>query len=121
MKLTDEQLHTLRHMLGINTPNDAAPRPYRNYAAVTIGDGAFLELEQLGAVERYEPRTPTEYHWYRCTEAGRAAAMRSHSQIRRTKSQRTYSLFLDIRDSYPDLTFREFLTCSDFAEARARA
>lgn len=26
MKLTNEQLHTLRHMLGINTPYDREPR-----------------------------------------------------------------------------------------------
>src|SRR5688572_23336647 len=29
--LTSEQLDTLRHMLGINTPHDRQPKPYRDY------------------------------------------------------------------------------------------
>ena len=38
MKLTDDQLDTLRHMLGINTPNDRIPRPYRNYYCADKGE-----------------------------------------------------------------------------------
>ncbi len=37
MAQNDKQLHTMRHMLGINTPYDAEPEPYRNYAAVAPG------------------------------------------------------------------------------------
>ena len=121
MDLTNNQLYTLRHMLGINTPNDRVPRPYRNYAAVTPEDPEYIELKRLGAVERYVCQGSAEYHWYRCTEAGKLAAMRSHRKIRRTKSQRRYVKFLDVSDCYQDLTFREFLTHPYFKDARESA
>lgn len=121
MNLTKAQLHTLRHMLGINTPNDRVPRPYRNHAAVPPGDPEYIELERLGAVERYTCRGSAEYHWYQCTEAGKLAAMRSHRAIRRTKPQRRYVKYLDMSDCYQDLTFKEFLTHPYFKEARESA
>jgi hypothetical protein len=109
--MTDSQLHTLRHMLGINTPDDRVPRPYRNYAAVNPGDPEFLELERLGMVERYgEACAFGEYDWYRCTDAGYQAAIASHRKIRNKKSARVYAKFLDVRDALNGLTFREFLT-----------
>ena len=120
MKLTNNQLHTLRHMLGINTPNDRVPKPYRDYAAVSPGDAEFLELERLGAVERYTVSLG-EYTYFRCTEAGKLAAMRSHRAIRKGKPQRRYSVYLDICDSYQDLTFKDFLTNPKFKEARDNA
>lgn len=124
MNLTDDQLHTLRHMLGINTPNDRMPRPYRNYAAVNPGDAEFAELERLGAVECYR-RAGTvsgfEYDYFRCTEAGELAARRSHRKIRRTKSQRVYAKYLDISDVFPDLTFGEFLKLPEFSDSRREA
>jgi len=121
MDLNDAQLHTLRHMLGINTPRDREPRPYRNYAAVNPGDPEFVELERIGAVERYEPRGPSDYHYYRCTDAGKQAAMRSHRAIRMPKAKRVYARFLSVRELCPDLTFREYLTSEDFADARRDA
>ena len=121
MKFTDEQLHTLRHMLGINTPNDRSPRPFRNHAAVVPGDKEYAELGRLGAVEQYQVRYPTGYTWYRCTQAGKLAAMRSHRVIRRTKSQRRYSAFLNLLDSLPELTFNDFLTKPAFKEVRENA
>lgn len=121
LDLTDDQLDTLRHMLGINTPDDRVPRPYRDYAAVNAGDAEFAELARIGAVERYTPRVASQYDYYRCTEAGRAAAMASHRTIRRTKAQRVYSKFLDVKECLQDLTFREFLTDSEFAETRRDA
>ena len=118
MKLTKDQLDILRHMLGINTPWDRAPKPNRNYAAVTPGDSEFVELEQLGVVEKYRAIIAGEYDWYRCTEEGKLAAMRSHKDIRYKKSQRRYAAYLDMADVFPDLTFKDFLTHPDFKEAR---
>lgn len=121
-RLTEKQLDTLRHMLGINTPNDRIPKPYRNYAAVNPGDPEFVALAALGAVELY--RTPDEvsrYDYYRCTDAGRAAAMRSHRTIRHTKGSRVYSRFLNIADCFPGLTFKQFLTDEYFAQTRREA
>ena len=122
MELSKDHLHTLRHMLGINTPHDRIPRPYRNYAAISPGDSEFEELERIDVVEKYRSCDPTtQYDWFQCTEAGKLAAMRSHKDIRQTKAQRRYSKFLDLCDCYPDLTFYEFLINPEFAEIREDA
>jgi len=121
IRLTDQQLHTLRHMLGINTPDDRYPNPHRNYAAVNPGEPEYMELERLGVVEQYQPRGGSPYHYYRCTEKGRQAACASHRKIRKPLAARRYSMFLDMTDVAPDLTFWEFLTQPQWKEARAQA
>lgn len=123
MDLTNEQLHTLRHMLGINDPYMRVTKPYRDYAAVNPGDPGFAELERIGAVRKYRvaQKGVTDYHWYTCTEEGRLAAIRSHRTIRKTKAQRVYNKFLHLSDCCPDLTFGEFLTGSDFRQSRDEA
>ena len=122
MNLNKEQLHTLRHMLGINTPDDRIPKPYRNYAAVNPGDPEFIELEQLGAIKKYYTHNGySPYDWYECTKEGRRMAMDSHRTIRKTKAQRRYTAYLDMTDSYPELTFKDFLTHPDFSTARRLA
>ena len=120
MNLTNDQLYTLRHMLGINTPNYRIPKPYRNYAAVNHEDKEFAELERLGAVEQYTIYSK-EYVYFRCTGAGKLAAMRSHRTIRKTKSQRRYSAYLDLIDACQELTFKDFLTNPEFKEDRDNA
>lgn len=117
--MTDEQLRTLRHMLGINTPHDPRPKPYRDYYCANPGDPELHELARLGMVKLYSSHG--NYEWFRCTDAGRAAAIASHKTIRHSKSSRVYSKFLDVRDAIPDLTFREFLTNPDFAPTRRAA
>lgn len=119
MTFTDSQLDTLRHMLGINTPYDKEPQPYRNYAAVPPGAAEFAKLEGLGAVEKYaSPSDAFPYDLYRCTEAGKLAAMKSHKEIRKTAGARRYRAYLGLSDLCPDLTFKEFLTSSEFADER---
>jgi len=116
---TPDQLHTLRHMLGINDPSKRVPRPYRNYAAVNPGDPEFIEMARAGLVEIYRARgSGSEYDYYRCTEMGRLAAMRSFRSIRYSAAKRRYIAYLNVSDAVPDLTFRQFLTHPDFAEAR---
>ncbi len=119
MELTEGQLRTLRHILGIDTPFDRTPKPYRNYAAVDVGNKEFYELERLGAVEIYRPRA--RYDWYRCTPAGRDAAMASHKAIRHRKAKRVYHAYLRLRDAWGELTFREFLTSAEFSDVRKEA
>lgn len=119
MKLSDKQLDTLRHMLGINTPWDARPKPYRDYYCASKGDAKLAELASLGMVRLYSTRDG--YEWYCCTDAGKAAAMASHKTIRYTKAKRVYSKFLDVRDALNDLTFHEFLTHPDFKQSRDSA
>lgn len=119
MKLTVKQLDILRHMLGINDPSKARPKPYRNHAAVDPGNSEYLELARLGMVERVECVVSTSYHWYRCTAAGEAAARASFRAFRYPKRKRRYLAFLDLSDSLTDLTFRDFLTNPEFADVRA--
>ena len=121
MELTKSQLHTLRHMLGINTPFDKVPRPYRNYAAVVPGDPEFVELEHVGAVEKCGKPPWSGYDYYRCTEMGKDAALKSHKSIRYSEAKRRYTRFLHIRDSFSDLTFTEFLTSPEFKSCREDA
>ena len=119
--LTEKQLSMLRHMLGINDPAVKEPKPYRNYAAVTPGDEMFVELERLGAVERAPSPSWSELETFICTEAGKLTAMRSHRTIRWSRSKRRYSAYLNITESFTDLTFKQFLTDPQFAEVRANA
>jgi hypothetical protein len=108
MDLNPYQLRTLRHMLGIDKPEDDRPKPYRNYYCANPGEAEMKELERLGAIELYDTRG--DYEWWRCTEAGRAAAIASHKTIRYSAAKRRYIRFLDLRDCCPDLTFHQFLT-----------
>jgi hypothetical protein len=106
-------------MLGINDPSQRVPKPYRNYAAVEPGDSEFIELHRIGAVEPY--KLSKDYQYYRCTEAGKLAAIQSHKSIRYTKKRRVYLKYLHIADALPDLTFREFLVEDEFRQARFEA
>jgi hypothetical protein len=119
MNLTPDQLDTLRHMLGINTPNAPKPEPFRDYYCANPGDEKLAQIEALGAVECYSKHGG--YWWYRCTDAGRAAAMASHKTIRKSKSSRVYSKYLDVSDVFPGLTFRRFITDPEFAQTRRSA
>lgn len=119
MELTSEQLHTLRHMLGINDPSVRDPVPYRNCYAADPGNPEMIELERIGAVRFYCRRY--ELDFYVCTDAGISAAIASHKSIRDSKKRRVYSRFLDCRECCPDLTFRQFLTDAQFAQTRRDA
>lgn len=113
-----EHLDMLRHMLGINDPSKLR-EPYRDYAAAIPGDTLFVEMENLGLVKRYRKADETtEYDWYTCTEAGKKIAIESHKSILLPKSKRRYLRYLDISDCHHDLSFKEFLTSPEYAEAR---
>lgn len=120
MTLTPKQESTLRHMLGINDPSIAHPKPSRNYAAVLPGNPEFVELEQLGLVEIYRKAASPfpDYDLYRCTDAGRQAAFDSRKGYVYPRSKLRYCAFLRMRDAIPDLTFRDFLTNPEYAEWR---
>lgn len=117
--LTDEHLRILRHMLGIDKPEERDPKPYRDYYCANKGNACLLQMERQGAVRLY--RQCEDYDWYTTTEAGREAAIASHRKIRLPKSKRVYSKYLDIADVHEGLTFREFLTNPAYADARAAA
>lgn len=119
--LTEDDLHVLRHMLGIDDPRKP-PEPYRDYYCANAGDEKLERLERLGMVARVQgPRAWLPYVVYATTEAGRAAAMESAERRLIPKRKRLYLRFLSVADCDPDLTFREFLTSDDYAEARRTA
>ena len=119
MTPTKKQLDTLRHMLGINDRFSKEPKPCRDYYAAPLGDVEMWQMAEAGFVERYA--TTKVYEWYRTTPAGRSAAMASHKEIRFSKAQRTYAKFMSVRDCWPDLTFRQFLTHPALRDARKSA
>ncbi len=106
--LTSEELRILRHMLGIDQPHVRLPKPYRNYYCASPGDPALHALMAAGAVHIYS--VSGDYEFFTCTEAGRIAAVESQRTIRLRKPKRLYRAFLDVSDSWPDLTFKQFLT-----------
>lgn len=119
--LTEDDLHVLRHMLGINDARKP-PRPYRNHYCANAGDDQLERLERLGMVRvARRPNSWLDFVTYAATEEGRAAAMRSATERLVPKKKRVYLLFLDVRDTCPDLSFREFLTSPDFADVRRDA
>lgn len=116
---SDEECSVLRHMLGIDTPDVAHPKPYRNYYCADPENPQLQAMERKGLVECYSRRGG--YDWYRCTDAGRTAAFRSHKVIVYPKKKRVYLRFLHLSDVCPDLTFKEYLTSEHFAEDRRNA
>ncbi len=119
MQLSDEQLRTLRHMLGIDDPWLRRPEPTRDYYCANPGNAELHWLQSLGMVRLY--RVSDSYEWFTTTDAGRATAMASHKAIRKSKGARLYSRFLDVRDAWPDLTFKQFLTDPELRETRVMA
>lgn len=117
--LNTAQTKILRHMLGIDDPYMARPKPYRDYYCANPADPELHELMRLGMVEMYS--THGSYEWFCCTKDGRAAAMESHRTIRKSKASRVYAKYLDISDCFPDLTFKKFLTDPHFYETRRAA
>lgn len=109
-------------MLGINTPEKRIPEPSRNYAAVVPGDPEFVGMERAGLVLCFRAAGDgTEYDYYACTDKGRAVALLSFWNIQYSKPRRRYLRYLSIRESFPDLTFHEFLTDPQFSQTRGEA
>lgn len=117
LQLAAAQLATLRHMLGITDPFADRPEPYRNYYCANAEDPHLHALADLGAVELYGQRDG--YEWFRCTEAGRAAALASFPTIQKPRGKRRYQRFLSVAEAVPGLTFLQFLTDPQFVEYRA--
>lgn len=123
---TDEEARLLRHMLGIDKPYEKDPEAYRNYAAVSPGGEqheTFRRMQEKGLVNLCHEagEVYSEFDLWRCTDAGRKAARKSQREIRASKPERKYHKYLDLTDSFPNLTFRKFLTDPFFEDAREAA
>lgn len=119
VKLADEQLRILRHMLGIDTRFDPRPVAYRDYYCANPGNPELHELQRLGMVRLYAERDG--YEWFTTTDGGKAAARASQQAMLEPKSKRVYRKWLSVRDCFADLRFFEFLTDPMFADTRKAA
>jgi len=111
---TEAHLDTLRHMLGINTPERERPKPYRDYYCANPDDSHMRELENLGFVCLCSKRGG--YWWYTTTDAGRSVALASFKSIRWSRGRRRYIDFLRVHDVLPDLSFGDFLKNTDLQQ-----
>lgn len=107
------------HMLGIDDPSKARPQEYRDYYCANPGDPELHELARLGLVRLY--RTDEHYEWFTTTDAGKVTARTAHRRSIYPKKKRIYLRFLTASDAIPDLTFKQFLTSPEFAQARREA
>jgi hypothetical protein len=119
---TDEQLRVLRHMLGIDDPWLATPKPTRDYYAAPVGYPKLHAMAAAGLVTFVSgPRRGYPYDHFVTTPEGRAAAIASHKSIQMSRGARQYHKWLEIKDCRPDLTFHGFLTDPELADARRSA
>jgi hypothetical protein len=120
-QISGDDLHVLRHMLGIDDER-VIRDPYRNHYCANEGDERLHSLAARGLVTLVRGPTPMmPYETFAATDEGRRIALESQKQRALPKRKRVYSRFLDVRDCCPDLTFREFLTSPDYAECRRSA
>lgn len=117
--MTEEQLDTLRHMLGINISDKRDPPEYRDYACANPGDATMHALHAAGMVRMY--LVGNGYEWWTTTDAGKVAARASQRAMLKPKAARVYARFLEVSDVLPDLTFKAFLTLPEFADTRRAA
>ena len=112
-------LGILHHTLGVSNPNKPEDPPYRNH--FVLGDGhsdmtVLSVMVERGLMARRCSALPGGDWVFHATDDGVRLALQTRP--RASKRRQRYSRFLVYRDALPDLTFKEFLTSPDFAEAR---
>jgi hypothetical protein len=117
--LTPKQIHILQHSLGISKPHD---KPYRNFYAVYSDSDGIRDLELLVEkglmINSGSSPVNSDMVYYQVSDAGRKVAFDQLPKDTRTRAQKRYEKYLDIRDVWSDLTFKEFLIDPYFKEAR---
>lgn len=107
--MTPIQLEILQHALGLDQYGQG--EAYRNFFCAGDDDEPICrELIALGYMKQH--RTTELYPYFNCSvsEAGREAVHReSPKPPKLTRAQQRYRRFLNARDAFGDLTFREFL------------
>ena len=115
----EEHLRVLRHMLGIDDPR-VRRAPYRDHYCAAEGEQR-AKLERMRELGLVGPVSGEWTSYYQTTELGRKLALESAKKRLCTKKKRVYLMYLRASDLDPDLTFHEFLTSPDYAEARRKA
>jgi hypothetical protein len=113
--MSERAIEILRHALGL----DQSDQSYRNYYAASEETSGLLEsLVGRGWMVRGQDRGGGLF-FYHCTSIGIAIAMEQTAKpTRRAIRKARYLRFLNAKDAYPDLTFKEFLTKPFWEESR---
>lgn len=121
--LTEADLDTLRHMLGWQKTDQRDPPDGRDYYCANPGDAHLARLEALDLVvctRRAGEWIFCQYDYFTTTDLGKAMAGKSFYKRREKKSKRLYSLYLELRECWPDFTFHDFITSRDYDIVTAR-
>lgn len=110
-------LHVLQHALGrdqYGRRNKGLTEDYRNRYVAGEGHHSFAFCREAvtdGLMVEHPPRVISGGDYTFCvTEKGKAyLSEHSPSPPKKTRGQRRYERFLNIKDAVPDLTFGEFL------------
>ena len=111
-----EDIHILQHSLGLTDPY-AKGRMYRNYYAAGPEEPTLDALVEKGLMVRGRTYNEGTGQYYHVTEDGKKVALENMPKPPSKKARR-YSRFLNAKDAYPDLTFKEFLTGEYWKDAR---
>ena len=121
--MNERQLHILRHSLGIG--EDGRGKPYRNHFCTGPGSKDWDDCRILSAVGMMLDKGPMKLvggdHCFVVTDEGRKSAVNSEPLPKPSKAKRRYLYWLEVRDVWPDATFKDFLTRPEFADSRERA
>ena len=113
--LTRNDIQILQHSLGLTYKRV----PYRNYYATSPGDPEIERLVDLGLMSRGRKPGWTDFQYYHVTKAGEQLAIEEMPELPKlSRGQKRYQRFLDLQDSYPDMSFIEFLTDPYFKSYR---
>jgi hypothetical protein len=120
-----EHLHILQHSLGLDEYGQG--RQYRNHFVTGPGSkdwDACRALTDAGLMTENKGHAllPVGDSVFYVTPAGiDFVATNSPKPPKVSRNRRRYAAFMDLTDCCPDLTFKQFLTDPNFADARRRA
>jgi len=112
-------LHLIRHSLGL----DNGKEEYRNYYADSLvnADPNLDLLVTMGLMTRayVSSACAPELQFYHVTDAGKKWFRENSAAPKAlSRDKRRYRRWLAVRDSYKNVSFRDFLMLDEFREAR---
>ena len=116
--LTPEELHVLRHSLGLDMHGRG--RQYRNHYCTGEGSTCWPTIQTLitkGLMVAGHTQSSGN-NFFHVTREGKRMAVLGVKPLKIPKARRRYHKWCEVAEVCPDLTFREFLTAPAFAESR---
>ena len=120
MKIKVADIKILLHTLGLDATY-IQPFSYRNYFVANTDHADMPSLARLCEAGMMEERTPPSFlergdRVFVATASGKIIAHKKRKRL--TKAALRYRRYLNISDSFPNLTFKQFLTHPYFKDAR---